>query len=201
MTRSSLPGIILAAGRSRRMGENKLLLHWQGKPILQHVVDAAARSSLTPLLLVVDPKNQLPMDQIAPGPCRLIHSRGTVYSDSLRAGLRALDPGYAGAMFLLGDQPLVRTETLERLITAFRAEPGRWVAPSWQGRRGNPVIAPASWFARILALKGDTGPRQYLGDPKAHLKLVAVEDEGVIFDIDSPADYERLQKIRHTATT
>jgi len=97
-------------------------------------------------------------------------------------------------MFLLGDQPLVTVDTLEKLTAAFQKEPQRWVAPSWKGQRGNPVITPASWFDRVFALEGDTGPRKHLKDPAARLKLVEVEDEGVVFDIDSPEDYERLQR-------
>lgn len=191
----SVPGIILAAGKSRRMGVNKLLLPFHGKPVLQHVVDAAHKSSLSPLVLVLGSESDAIRSQIKPGTALLVENRdySSGYSSSLQAGLRALDEPCSGAMFLLGDQPLVTTKTIEALLTAFLKEPRRWVAPSWKGQRGNPVITPASWFDRIFALVGDTGPRKHLKDPAARLKLVEVEDEGVVFDIDSPEDYERLQ--------
>ncbi len=191
----SIPGIILAAGKSRRMGVNKLLLPFRGKPILQHVVDAARKSSLSPLILVLGSKSDAIRSQINSRTVLLVdnqdYSKG--YASSLQAGLRALDTPCAGAMFLLGDQPLVTVDTLEKLTAAFQKEPQRWIAPSWKGQRGNPVITPASWFDRIFALEGDTGPRKHLKDPAACLKLVEVEDEGVVFDIDNPEDYERLQ--------
>ena len=98
-------------------------------------------------------------------------------------------------MFLLGDQPLLQSDTIEKLITAFQKEPERWIAPSWKGQRGNPVITPASWFDRIFALDGDTGPREHLQDPAACLKLVDVKDRGVVFDIDSPKEYQQLLSI------
>lgn len=188
-------GIILAAGRSRRMGRDKLLLPWQEKPVLQHVIDAASASSLSPLLLVVNQENTVLCNHINPGACRLIRHRGEVYSDSLRAGLGALTADCGGAMFLLGDQPLVTGATIEKLVRAFQEEPVRWVAPLFQGRRGNPVIAPAGWFDRILALQGDTGPRRHLRDPAARLNLVDVDDAGVVFDVDTPEDYQRLQEL------
>ena len=174
------------------MGQDKLLLPWQGKPLLQHVIDTAAASPLSPLLLVLDPANTSLARRIATGPCRIIACHGTVYSDSLRAGLAALDEDCDGAMFLLGDQPLVTGGTLAALIRSFQAEPRRWVAPAWQGRRGNPVIAPRIWFDRISALEGDTGPRGYLKDPETRLQLVTVKDEGVVLDIDRPEEYRKL---------
>lgn len=192
----SVPGIILAAGKSRRMGANKLLLPFRGKPVLQHVVDAACTSSLSPLLLVLGPECDAIRTQIISDTLLLVENPeySSGYSSSLQAGLRALDTPCSGVMFLLGDQPLVTTQTIEALITAFQKEPQRWVAPTWQGQRGNPVITPASWFDRFFALKGDTGPREHLKDPAANLKLVEVDDRGVVFDIDSPEDYRHLKE-------
>lgn len=196
MHQSSVPGIILAAGSSRRMGENKLLLPFRGKPILQHVIDAAHNSSLAPLILVLGAEFKTVQSRIDSRSAVIVINHGFAcgYGSSLKTGLEALDAPCAGAMFLLGDQPLVTVDTLEKLTAAFQKEPQRWVAPSWKGQRGNPVITPASWFDRVFALEGDTGPRKHLKDPAARLKLVEVEDEGVVFDIDSPEDYERLQR-------
>lgn len=187
-------GIILAAGRSRRMGVNKLLLDYRGKPILQHVIDAARRPSLAPLVLVLGAEGDRVRSLIDTKGIELVdnkeHERG--YGISLQAGLDALRHPCRGAMFLLGDQPLVTPATLGRLLAAFAAEPDRWVAPVYRGQRGNPVITPSCWFDKIYALTGDSGPRAHLKDPAARLKLVEVDDEGVIFDVDRPEDYERL---------
>ena len=187
-------GIILAAGRSRRMGSNKLLLDYRGKPILQHVIDTVRCSSLAPLVLVLGADGDRVRSLVDTNGIELVdnkeHERG--YGISLQTGLDALRHPCRGAMFLLGDQPLVTPATLGRLLAAFDAEPDRWVAPSYLGRRGNPVITPSCWFDKIYALTGDSGPRAHLKDPAARLKLVEVDDEGVVFDIDRPEDYERL---------
>lgn len=196
MPQTPVPGIILAAGRSLRMGKNKLLLPFRSKPILQHVIDAALHSSLSPLILVLGSDSDAIRSHVDLGNITVIENKdfSCGYGSSLQVGLRALSDSCAGAMFLLGDQPLVTAQTIEKLILAFQKEPERWVAPSWNGQRGNPVITPASWFDRIFALKGDTGPREHLKDPSARLKLVDVDDRGVVFDIDSPEDYDRLNK-------
>ncbi len=194
MLMQPVPGIILAAGKSRRMGQNKLLLPFNNKVILQHVLDTAAQTPLSPLILVLGPESNKLQEQISTGRAVVItnHDTSKGYSSSLQAGLNAIPDQCAGAMFLLGDQPLLLGDTVEKLIRAFQKEPLRWIAPSWKGQRGNPVIIPASWFNSIFALSGDTGPRQHLRDPAANLKIIEVDDEGVVFDIDSREDYERL---------
>ena len=201
MKSSNVAGIILAAGKSRRMGRNKLLLPFEGNPLVQHVIDAAQASPLHPLVLVMAEHTPSLTNHINTGSCTPVFHDGTEYSDSLKAGLTAASKRKcAGAMFLLGDQPLVTIDTITRLILAFQREPQRWVAPLWQGQRGNPVIAPRSWFDRILTLSGDTGPRHYLKHPDARLKLVEVDDPGVIYDIDTPEDYHWLQGIKKLPT-
>ncbi len=177
------------------MGTNKMLLGFRGKPILQHVIDTARASSLGPLILVLGAEYERVRAQVDTTDISVIentdYARG--YGISLQAGLNALRHPCSGAMFLLGDQPLLTATTVDTLITAFQREPHRWVAPCYRGRRGNPVITPSSWFDKIYALTGDIGPRVHLKDPAARLKLVAVDDKGVVFDIDRPEDYRRLQ--------
>ncbi len=190
----TLPGILLAAGNSERMGKNKLLLPFRGKPILQHAIDAAHFSSLSPLILVLGPESTVILKAVNTRSALVVINPTPHggYGSSLQTGLRALYQPCEAAMFLLGDQPLLRTDTIEKLITAFCKEPERWIAPSWRGQRGTPVITPASWFDKIFALDGDTGPREHLKDPSANLKLIKVEDQGVVLDIDSPEEYQQL---------
>jgi len=173
------------------------LLTFRGKPILQHVIDTAQQTSLSPVILVLGANSDTVRSQIDSGTSLVVENPGFAcgYGSSLQVGLKKLSKSCAGAMFLLGDQPLLTTQTIEKLITAFQKEPERWVAPSWKGQRGNPVITPASWFDKIFALKGDAGPREHLKDPAANLKLINVDDRGIVFDIDTPEDYEHLKNL------
>ena len=198
MKQLPVPGIILAAGQSRRMGNtNKLLLKFHDKPLLLHVVDTALASKLSPLILVVSQDIQDFLDNISLQHIKIIvnPTPDKGYASSLQAGLTLLPPSSTGAMFLLADQPLVTVQTINLLISTFQKEPHSWVAPLYKGQRGNPVIIPATWFHVIQALTGDRGPGIFFSNSKVQRRFVDVDDRGVVFDVDSPRDFTLLQTL------
>lgn len=187
----------MAAGMASRMGENKLLLSVRGRSVVRNVVDAACASRLDPVIVVlgrdaadVHPEAACERVTVVENPH---FSLG--YAESLKRGIASVPATCVGAMFLLGDQPLVRPETIDLLVDVFLEDPRRWVAPEYEGRRGNPVVVPRTWFGRIESLHGDTGPREFINDPQAKLNLVPVDDEGVLLDVDTPADYIKVRKM------
>ena len=123
-------------------------------------------------------------------------------SASLRCGLEGLDAGedaekVRGVMFLLADQPLVTTRTLDTLL---QAHTDAWeenpehpaTAPVYQGRRGNPVIISRNLFPAVMALRGDIGARHILESLGHGLLRVPVDDPGILHDVDTPEAYEAL---------
>ncbi len=120
-------------------------------------------------------------------------------SASLRAGVEFLAGGVgqgvpAGVMVLLGDMPCIRAETVRLLAEAHLAagDAVQATAPLHGGRRGNPVVLGAGLFPALLSITGDAGARDLLRDLGSRLNLVPVADPGVLFDVDSPADYAAL---------
>ena len=111
-------------------------------------------------------------------------------SDSLRAGLAAVEPQAPGAMVLLGDMPRVRPELVLRLARAF--VPGHFLVPRCQGLTGNPVVIPREWFSRMDQVHGDTGARPMLASPDAAILYADVDDDAVLRDVDTPEDYAAL---------
>lgn len=189
VTNSRIAAVVLAAGRSTRMGGDKLRLPWRGRTILEWVLDAAC--ALPHVILVGGPPGLDALSaQVARVSCSL-QDRLPGQADSLQAGIRALPPGVDGAMVLLGDMPLITRELVEKLASAFR--PGRFLAPRCNGRRGNPVIIPSDWFARVLELEGDTGARPLLARPDAPVDFLDVDDPAILADVDTPDDYARLK--------
>ncbi len=96
-------------------------------------------------------------------------------------------------LVMLGDQPLVGPDIIDALLAAYAAGPHGLVAPTYGGRRGNPVIIDRRYFAELLALPPEAAPRALLQHHPDDLLLVEVESDAILHDLDRPEDYERLR--------
>ena len=195
---SRVAAIILAAGKSTRMGEAKQLLRLGEGTVLGRTIENVRRSAeVDEIVLVLGASAEAIRRQL---PASLLEGLKVVVNpayeqgmaSSLRAGLSALDPQTGAALIVLADQPLVRPETLDQLAHQYRRTPAPIVIPSYKGVRGNPVLLDRSVFAEVMALEGDTGCRAIFGNHPETVKL-EVEDEGILLDIDNQEDYERLR--------
>lgn len=202
-----LPGLLLAAGFSRRMGVCKLALPWRGATLVEHAARAARAAGLSPLLLVTRPdadpalRAALERECAAPGTEQVVAELAVKgQAESLKAGVRRLlelenaGTPVAGVAVLLGDQPLIRPETIRRLTALFLQDPTRPVAPVFAGKRGHPVLLPRGSFEAVLTLSGDTGPRALLS--ALGLVTMPVEDSSILADIDTRDAYEYLLKMK-----
>jgi len=186
-------GVILAAGMGRRMRALKQLLPLQGRPLLQHVIDAARGSDLGHLLLVLGHAHEQILDTIdAHGMDVLVNPDfAEGQSTSVRAGLAA-GPDADGVMFLLGDQPLVGSPLIDTLIALFRAERPMAVMPVHQGQPGNPAIIGRELMRQAAGLSGDTGARRLLRENRQHVRRLEVDDPLLLRDVDTMDDYLAL---------
>jgi molybdenum cofactor cytidylyltransferase len=197
MARPFASGIVLAAGASARMGRPKPLVPLAGGPLLQHVLDSAARSGLAELVLVLGPHADAIRAALVPPrrlPLRiaLVSGEAAAASASLAAGLRAADPRAEVAVVLLGDQPGVDAALIDRLLRDFAAGGAPALRPVWRDARGgrvpgHPVLLARALWPAALALRGDAGARQlFAAHPEWLLEVpVAGEPPG---DVDTPED-------------
>ncbi len=184
-----IAAVVLAAGQSRRMGgPNKLLATLDGKPLVRLAVEAAVASRADPVIVVTG--HRAPEIEAALDGLSVTFAHNPDYADglstSLRTGIRALPAGLEGAVVLLSDMPGVDAETLDRLISAFDpAEGAEIVVPTWQGKRGNPVLWASRFFKDLMAVSGDAGGRHLIG---ANSELVVEIEVGaaVALDVDTP---------------
>jgi molybdenum cofactor cytidylyltransferase len=183
--------VVLAAGRSRRMGgANKLLAELGGRPIVAHAVDAVLATRAHPVLVVTGHEAGRVRAALAGRDLLFVHNddHAAGLSTSLRAGIAALRDTVDAAVVCLADMPWVRPAHVEALIAAFEASDERPICvPSFERRRGNPVLWPARHFAAIRALSGDAGARALLEAQAAEVCDVPVADPGVTLDVDTPA--------------
>jgi len=185
-------GIILAAGASIRMGKPKLLLPWQGEPLIRHVACTALAARLSPVLVVTGAYQDEIKAALQDLQVQMIHNPDweSGQSTSVRAGVRALPDETAAAVFLLGDQPQIPEELVYALVDAYAQTQAPVVAPLIAGKRGNPVLFDRTIFLELLQLSGDAGARQVFGRYPPH--FIPWDDASLLLDIDTPADYQQL---------
>ncbi len=189
--RLRVAALVLAAGRSRRMGAaNKLLSEIAGKPVVRHVVEAATQSEAEPVIVVTGHEAERVKAALADMPVTFVHNPDYKMglSSSLRAGLGALPEDTDGALICLGDMPRLRAEHLNRLIAAFDPLEGRRICvPTYRGKGGNPILWAAEFFPAMKSLEGDVGARTLIGEAPEAVCEVAVDDDAIFTDVDTPA--------------
>ncbi|MBW2092141.1 MAG: molybdenum cofactor cytidylyltransferase [Deltaproteobacteria bacterium] len=189
-------GIILAAGRSSRMGRIKQLLDFEGKTILEQVMENALNSSLHRLIVVLGHGAEQIQKVVDFNRVKVVvnerYDQGL--STSIRAGLNEIPDETEGVVFILGDQPLVGADVINAIIKAYQQEKAPLVIPTCRGRRGNPVLADRSLFHRLKNLTGNVGARVLFEEYADQIKEVEIENEAVHFDVDTLDDYAALIK-------
>lgn len=182
--------VVLAAGRSSRMGDtNKLLVEAWGKALVRHAVEAAVGSLASPVVVVTGFEADRIEACLAGLPVTIAYNGdyGRGISTSLQCGIAALPVDAEGAIICLADMPGVQAGHLDRLIGAFDPEMDRAVCvPSHNGRRGNPVLWSRLFFPEIMALTGDEGARKLLRKHGPVVHKVEMASGAILWDVDTP---------------
>ncbi len=221
---SAVGAVIMAAGRSERLapppeasgllppgaaaeGFPKQLLPLGDRVLLQVTLDRFVASRLRPLVLVLghDAERIARHLRLPRAGFRLAVNRGYArgLASSLRTGLDHLAPEEAAggpaprvsaAVFGLGDQPLVRSDTLDALAAEYRRSGARIVQPTHRGQPGNPVLFDGSLFPALRSLTGDAGARGLLRELRREILHLEVDDPGVLVDVDDWATYLEVRR-------
>jgi molybdenum cofactor cytidylyltransferase len=185
-----IAAVVLAAGRSTRMGAvNKLIAEIGGKPLVRIVAEQALASSARPVIVVTGHERERVEAALDGLPVRLVHNPD--YADglgtSLKAGIAAVPAEADGAVVCLGDMPQVSGALIDRLIAAFDPERGALVVvPTTGGRRGNPVVWSRRFFHDLMRIQGDIGARHLIGAYAEAVVEVPVADDAALIDVDTP---------------
>ncbi|MEJ0025728.1 MAG: molybdopterin-binding/glycosyltransferase family 2 protein [Rhizomicrobium sp.] len=184
-----IAAIVLAAGLSSRMGSNKLLAEVDGKPLIRHAVEAALSSAAASVVVVTGNAGDEVREALSPLAPLFVDnpdfSKGL--SASLKCGLRALPDDCDGAIILLGDMPCTSAALIDKLIASFDPSEDRAICVATRhGKRGNPVLWARRFFPEMLALEGDVGARQLIGQNAELVCEVEAGDDAPLTDIDTP---------------
>ncbi len=186
---SEIAAIILAAGQSRRWGQaNKLLAPVDGVPMVRRVAGAVLASSVRPVMVVTGHEAEKVSAALAGLSVRLVDAGRFALgmAESLKAGIEALPGDCDGALVCLGDMPFVHPATLNQLAAEYDPAGAAALIPTCEGERGNPVLLGRSLFSGILGLSGDRGARAMLHAVSDRVREVAVDDPGILRDVDAP---------------
>ncbi|GAB6137900.1 nucleotidyltransferase family protein [Halanaerobaculum tunisiense] len=191
--------IVLAAGMSTRLDEGKAkqLLSIGDKTMIEKVVNNLLATKIDEVVVVLGYQASQIKELIVNKEVKICYNQNYKFgqSTSLKKGLSAITNNCKAILCVLGDQPLVKKETINQLITEFKEGEGLIVAPEYKGYRGNPVIFSADLKSEMIKVSGDQGARGLIDKYYDQSKLIKVEDQGVIFDIDTKEDYLKLLNI------
>jgi molybdenum cofactor cytidylyltransferase len=196
MNSSTIGLMILAAGASTRMGTPKQLLAYRGCSLIRHMAEVAIASVCQPIAVVLGAHAEQIKPEISQLPVQIVENQQWTegMSSSIWVGLEALlavNQDLEAVAIALCDQPFVSSQTLDRIVEAYRFTGNPIIASEYAGTLGVPVLFSRSLFSELMALKSNEGAKKLI---KKHIHEVfsVPFPEGSI-DIDTPTDYEQLQ--------
>jgi molybdenum cofactor cytidylyltransferase len=184
----ALHAIVLAAGSSMRFGSPKQLVRIDGQSLIQRAVAHVTDLLGAAVTIVLGAHAAEVAETLPSGTASVLINRNWQegLGSSIRIGVQRLPGAYEGVMLVLADQPLVSTETLRRLIAAWRRQPRQIVASSHSGATGEPVIFPRWCFGDLMRLRGDQGAHIVIHRYADH--VVRLPHPEAAIDIDFPED-------------
>ena len=188
----NIAAVILAAGSASRMGQPKLLLPWKGEALIRHAARTALEAGLSPVCVVTGAGQEDIRSALTGLDVQLAHNPDYLdgQSTSVRTGIKSLPAETRAVIFLLGDQPFVTAGLLQALVSTYSLMHPLILAPFVNEKRTNPVLFDRGVFESMNQLAGDSGARSLFGQfPPASMPW---DDERLLFDVDTPADYQRL---------
>ena len=185
--------VILAAGMSQRMKEAKLFLPFKKHTIIEEVIDHAKSSKVDEIYIV--------HGDDADRWRRIANNKGILpiynpnykkgQSTSVKVGVERISRNVEGVLFLLGDQPFIRSNIINGIIDTFhRRDRASIIVPRYEGRRGNPVLFHLKWKNDLMSLTGDEGARSILIKNHDEVGYIDFHNKFYNLDIDTKEDYK-----------
>jgi len=189
-----ITAIILASGYSRRMGQNKLLLKYRGKSLIEHTIESIMKCGFAEVIVVAREEEIIEIGN--KNGLKVIKNENAVkgISESIKLGVMHAKET-EGYMFFTADQPFLDSDTIKGLTVEFTENSAYIIIPRYEGKRGSPVIFPSSFKEDFLKLEGDVGGKAIINKNLEKVKFVEVQDSIKLFDVDTIENYEYILKL------
>jgi molybdenum cofactor cytidylyltransferase len=190
-----ITAVVLAAGESSRMGRNKLLLPWGNTTVLGRTLANVRAAAIRELIIVIGYERE----RIESEGAKEVEGLPIIFNkdyakgmlSSVQAAVQGLPLETEAILVVLGDQPMVEALVINALLRDYAAGPWGLVAPTHRGARGNPVLIDRRYFTELLALPPGAAPRALLQRHADDLRLVEVDSDAILLDLDRPEEYDR----------
>ena len=191
--------IVLAAGKSARMGRPKMLLPFGDRPMLARVIESLRYVDGVFPVIVVTGHNAEEIGAVVVefSGVECVHNVDSAAGgmlSSVKVGVAALPSDCRAFFLVLGDQPMVQTDTIAEMESAWHRDAAPIVVPAFQGKRGHPVLLSSEFATEILALSDPDTLKTVVSRDADRIRVVEVNDPAVTQDIDTPEDYEAALK-------
>jgi len=186
--------VILAAGKSTRMEENKLLLKVNGETLIQRVVKTAKRSGVDELVVVLGYEASKIREQLAKLYCKPVTNESYIrgQSESVKVGLSAISNNAEAVMILPADVALIDAQSINKVADEYRKSRSRIVVASHLQHSGHPILISRTLFPEVAAIDEDTqGLKAVVDRHRAEVKYVEVGTENVLIDIDTKDQFNK----------
>ena len=192
-----ITAIILAAGKSARMGSPKMLLPWGNITVIEHVVSVFSKAGIDDILVITGGAREqveaVVMECGKKYPVRCVYNENYMIGDmlaSIQCGLRHIaDKNVSATMIGLGDQPQVKERSVQVIQDAYLQTKSPLVVPSFQMRRGHPWLVARSLWKELLELKTSMTPRDFLNSHAQDIQYVDVDTPSIVADLDTLEEY------------
>jgi molybdenum cofactor cytidylyltransferase len=182
----SISAIVLAAGKSVRMGQQKMLMPWGNSTVLGKVIETLNAAGVEDIIVVTNSKlapqitnYKLPIT---------INDNGEML-ESIHLGLEAQKPSAQATLICLGDHPQVEESSVRSVCNIFRENKSSIVVPSYQMRRGHPWLVARNLWDEVQQMRAPESMRDFLNTHKNDIFYVELDTPSILTDLDTPADY------------
>lgn len=193
-----ITAIVLAAGYSRRMGRNKLLLAYKGRPLLAYIVECILAAKVGRVVVVTGYEADQVAATLHGKDVQIVHNpdHEKGMTSTIQTGVAAADG--EGYMICLSDMPYISPDEYKTLRNAFRQQHARdkacIIQPSYDNQTGNPVTFSAAWRQAILEHTDPEGCKDIIRDHQENVYRVEMLTPAILRDIDWQDDYDRLSE-------